>query len=68
MIPQETAEFDLLAPTRLPMIIYLLLVNKLTTRSELRDLTIEEVLDLYETCLISNYNKSVVMKGGKQNG
>nr|DAO11568.1 MAG TPA: hypothetical protein [Caudoviricetes sp.] len=50
------------------MIIYLLLVNKLTTRSELRDLTIEEVLDLYETCLISNYNKSVVMKGGKQNG
>ena len=68
MIPQETAEFDLLAPTRLPMIIYLLLVNKLTTRSELRDLTIEEVLDLYETCLISNYNKSVVMKGGTQNG
>ena len=68
MIPQGTAEFDLLAPTRLPMIIYLLLVNKLTTRSELRDLTIEEVLDLYETCLISNYNKSVVMKGGKQNG
>jgi hypothetical protein len=33
---------------------------------ELRELDIDEVLDLYEACLISIYNKDVVLKGGRQ--
>ena len=56
----------MLGPQRTHPIIYLLIINKFTTMLELRELDIDEVLDLYEACLISIYNKDVVLKGGRQ--
>ena len=45
-MPDSGESFDLLSPERTHPIIYTLLANKMTTRSELRVLTIDEVLDL----------------------
>ena len=46
---------------RLDPIIYTLIVNKYATLKEIRDdYTIEEVLDLYESCLIFNYNRNEI--------
>ena len=50
-MPDSGESFDLLSPERTHPIIYTLLANKMTTRSELRVLTIDEVLDLYEVCI-----------------
>lgn len=49
---------DTIKVERVDPIIYLLIVNKYATLKEIRDdYSIKEVLDLYETCLVSLYNK-----------
>ena len=50
------------------MIIYTLITNKYATYKEIRDdYTIEEVLALYECCLINNYNKNILIgQGGRK--
>ena len=63
-MPDSGESFDLLSPERTHPIIYTLLANKMTTRSELRVLTIDEVLDLYEVCIVSIYSKNKILGGG----
>lgn len=55
---------DVISPERLHPIIYMLIVNKYATLYEIRDVySIEEVLDLYEACLVNAANRAAVMKG-----
>ena len=63
-MPDSGESFDLLSPERTHAIIYTLLAKKMTTRSELRVLTIDVVLDFYEFCIISIYNKKKILGGG----
>jgi hypothetical protein len=59
---QDTS--DLLLPEQTHYIIYTLVINGFATLKELRDdYDIYEVLDLYELCSISLYNKYYIMKG-----
>ena len=44
-------------------IIYTLISNKYATLKELRDnYTIEEVLDLYEICMVNMYNRQMLLE------
>lgn len=50
-------------PKRMHPIIYMLITNKYATYKELRDeYNVYETLTLYESCMISNYNKHVIQK------
>lgn len=52
----------MLIPERVHPIIYTLVNNKFATLLELKQYDIWDALDLYEICLVSNYNKSVTME------
>ena len=44
-------------------IIYVLITNKYATYTDIKyNLTIEEVLDLYEMCMCNQYNKNTVLE------
>jgi len=48
---------------RVHPIIYTLISNKLATLKEIRDeYSIDEVLDLYEICLVNAYNRAELLK------
>lgn len=45
--------------------IYMIINNGLATYKEIRDdYSFEEVIDLYETCLVSIYNSAQATRGG----
>ena len=47
---------------RVHPIIYLLITNKLTTYQELKyNYTVEDMLDLYEICMVNLHNKFLIM-------
>jgi len=48
---------------RMHYIVYTLIVNKYATYKELRDdYDIDEVLDLYETCMVNMHNKHMLLE------
>ena len=48
---------------RMHYIIYTLVVNKYATYKELRDdYNIDEVLDLYESCMVNMHNRNVLLE------
>lgn len=49
-------------------VVYVLITNKYATYKELRDdYSIEEVIDLYEICLVNLYNKQEINETVKEN-
>lgn len=54
---------DLISTTRLHPIFYTIITNKYSTLSELKQLDIDSVLDLYEACVVNAYNRSQMLKG-----
>ena len=67
MVTKSVGEnIDLLSTSRLHPIIHVLISNKYATYKEIRDeYTIDEVLDLYESCLVYMYNKAQMSGGTK---
>jgi len=54
---------DLVECTRLDPIIYVLITCNYATLHEIKDIyTIDDVLDLYEACMIQNYNRSRIIE------
>ena len=53
--------------TRIHPIIYILITNKLTNYYDLKyNYTIEEMLDLYELCMVNLHNKAVSIENNKK--
>ena len=54
---------DFKTPKRVNPIVYLLITNNLATLQELKYVySIDEVLDLYEICLATVYNKHIALE------
>lgn len=58
---------ELLNTDRMDSIIYILITNRYATYKELRDdYSLEEVIDLYECCMVNLYNKALIMEQNKR--
>lgn len=49
-------------------IVYALITNRFATLKEIRDdYSIEEVLDMYEACMVNLYNKAEIISQSRDN-
>lgn len=62
MIDDVGVDFDVQTTTKSDPLVYTLVANGFATYNELKEYSIDEVITLYEICLVHSYNKAMVAK------